>query len=431
MSDFVKYYSRTDVKKAILNSSKNREVSFKFGDKGFGKRPDILQFENDISQLAKLGATSFHISEELWSNPLLLKTGMSRKELDELRSGWDLVFDLDGVDFEISKIAGEIIIEALNYYEIYNPAIKFSGNKGLHITLPYNSFPQKVNDIEIRLMFPELSRYIANFIKNMVKDHLSQRILEKYTVHEIETKFNIKKEEFQKSNIFNPFALVDIDSVLISSRHMFRAPYSINEKSGLVSIPISVNEIKNFSKKDAIPENIEVKKHFLNQEEFKENESKQLFIQTLDWQSKQKKQQEEKSTFIVNKKDTVKISDKHFPNCIKKILEGIKTDGRKRALFILITFLRKSNYSYEDIEPLLVEWNKKNYSPLPENYIKSQISWYKRQKQDIMPPNCDNEAYYSSLGIKCNYCEKFKNPLNYASRMSKQALFNKQKPKKT
>ena len=110
MSDFVKYYSRTDVKKAILNSSKNREVSFKFGDKGFGKRPDILQFENDISQLAKLGATSFHISEELWSNPLLLKTGMSRKELDELRSGWDLVFDLDGVDFEISKIAGEIII---------------------------------------------------------------------------------------------------------------------------------------------------------------------------------------------------------------------------------------------------------------------------------------------------------------------------------
>ena len=280
-------------------------------------------------------------------------------------------------------------------------------------------------------MFPELSRYIANFIKNMVKDHLSQRILEKYTVHEIETKFNIKKEEFQKSNIFNPFALVDIDSVLISSRHMFRAPYSINEKSGLVSIPISVNEIKNFNKKDAIPENIEVKKHFLNQEEFKENESKQLFIQTLDWQSKQKKQQEEKSTFIVNKKDTVKISDKHFPNCIKKILEGIKTDGRKRALFILITFLRKSNYSYEDIEPLLVEWNKKNYSPLPENYIKSQISWYKRQKQDIMPPNCDNEAYYSSLGIKCNYCEKFKNPLNYASRMSKQALFNKQKPKKT
>lgn len=212
---------------------------------------------------------------------------------------------------------------------------------------------------------------------------------------------------------------------------MFRAPYSINEKSGLVSIPISVNEIKNFNKKDAIPENIEVKKHFLNQEEFKENESKQLFIQTLDWQSKQKKQQEEKSTFIVNKKDTVKISDKHFPNCIKKILEGIKTDGRKRALFILITFLRKSNYSYEDIEPLLVEWNKKNYSPLPENYIKSQISWYKRQKQDIMPPNCDNEAYYSSLGIKCNYCEKFKNPLNYASRMSKQALFNKQKPKKT
>lgn len=431
MSDFVKYYSRNDVKRAILNASKNREVSFKFGDKGFGKRPDILQFENDVLQLAKLGATSFHISEELWSNPLHLKTGMSRKELDNLRSGWDLVLDLDGVDFELSKIAAEIIIEALDYYEIHNPSIKFSGNKGLHIALPYNSFPKKVNDVEIRLMFPELSRYLANFIKKMIKDHLSQRILDKYTLSEIETSFNIKKDEFIKSNIFNPFSLIDIDSVLISSRHMFRAPYSLNEKSGLVSIPISKNEVKNFNKNNAKIDEVEVKKHFLNPEEFKEDESKQLFIQALDWQAKQKTLETEKPLYIKSQQDTIKISDKFFPDCIKKILDGIKTDGRKRALFILITFLRKSNYSFEDIEPLLLEWNKKNYAPLLDNYIKAQLSWYKRQKQDIMPPNCDNEAYYSSLGVKCQYCDKFKNPLNYAARMSKQAQYNSKKPKKT
>ena len=431
MTDIIKYYSRSDIKKAILAVCKNREVAFKLGDKGFGRRPDVLQFENDIVGLAQQGATSFHISEELWSNPLHLKTGMSKKELDSLRIGWDLVLDLDGVDFELAKIAAEIIIEALDYYEIYNPSIKFSGNKGLHIALPYNSFPKKVNDVEIRLMFPELSRYIANFIKNMIKDHLSQRILDKYSLNEIESTFNIKKEEYYKSNVFNPFSLIDIDSVLISSRHMFRAPYSINEKSGLASIPLSKNELKTFNKKQAILGDIEVKNQFLNPEEFEENEAKHLFIQTLDWQAKQKTPETEKPLYIKSQQDTIKISDKFFPDCIKKILAGIKTDGRKRALFVLITFLRKSNYLFEDIEPLLLDWNKKNYQPLPEPYIKTQLSWHKRQKQDIMPPNCDNEAYYLNLGIKCTYCDKFKNPLNYASRMSKLSSYNKTKRKKT
>lgn len=431
MIEIIKYYSRSDIKKAILAVCKNREVAFKLGDKGFGRRPDVLQFENDIVELAQQGATSFHISEELWSNPLHLKTGMSKKELDSLRIGWDLVLDLDGVDFELAKIAAEIIIEALDYYEIYNPSIKFSGNKGLHIALPYNSFPKKVNDVEIRLMFPELSRYIANFIKNMIKDHLSQRILDKYSLNEIESTFNIKKDEYYKSNVFNPFSLIDIDSVLISSRHMFRAPYSVNEKSGLASIPLSKNELKTFNKKQAILDDIEVKNQFLNPEEFKENEAKHLFIQALDWQAKLKTQETERPLYIKSQQDTIKISDKFFPECIKKILAGIKTDGRKRALFVLITFLRKSNYLFEDIEPLLLDWNKRNYQPLPEPYIKTQLSWHKRQKQDIMPPNCDNEAYYLNLGVKCTYCDKFKNPLNYASRMSKLSSYNKTKHKKT
>ena len=429
MSNILNYYSRNDIKRAILNSAKNREVSFKFGDKGFGRRPDIIQFENDVFELAKQGVTSFHISEELWSNPLLLKAGMSRKELDELRIGWDLVLDLDGADLELSRIAALIIVDALDYYGISTPNIKFSGNKGFHIVLPHSSFPKRVNDIELKLMFPELSRSIANFIKNMIKEPLSKNILEKYTLNELELKYNVKREELQNTNGFNPFSLIDIDSVLISSRHMIRAPYSINEKSNLVSIPVSVQQLKNFDKNTALPENVEVNKQFFNTEGIIEDKTRQLFIQVLDWQIKQKTHEEKRP--FVKYQNSVKISDKFFPDCIKKILDGIKSDGRKRALFILITFLRKSNYSYEDIEPLLYEWNKKNYSPLPQNYIRSQVNWHKRQKQDIMPPNCDNAAYYSALGVKCSYCDKFRNPLNYALRMSQQHIYLKRKSKKT
>ena len=33
--------------------SQNREVAVNFSDKGYGKRPDVIQFENDVYELAK------------------------------------------------------------------------------------------------------------------------------------------------------------------------------------------------------------------------------------------------------------------------------------------------------------------------------------------------------------------------------------------
>ena len=95
MADFLDYYSRKDIQKAILESSKNKEVAVKYPSGSFGKRPDSLNFEQDVFELAKQGATSFHISEEHWRNPLLLKTGMTKIQLDNLRQGWDLIIDID------------------------------------------------------------------------------------------------------------------------------------------------------------------------------------------------------------------------------------------------------------------------------------------------------------------------------------------------
>src|SRR3990167_2910508 len=83
--DLIKYYSNKKVQEFLLNISKNREVAVKFQD-NFGKRPDTLQFENDVLEFVKKGATSFHISEEHWSNPLLLKSGMTKSQLDSLKT---------------------------------------------------------------------------------------------------------------------------------------------------------------------------------------------------------------------------------------------------------------------------------------------------------------------------------------------------------
>ena len=46
------------------------------------------------------------------------------------------------------------------------------------------------------------------------------------------------------------------------------------------------------------------------------------------------------------------------------MLEGM-ADGRKRALFVLVNFLSSCNYSNEEIEVLIKEWNQRNREPLP------------------------------------------------------------------
>src|SRR3989338_2602676 len=106
------YYSNPDVQKAIFEFSKNREICPRYFE-GFGKRPDSFQYQSDIFELVKKGATSFHSSEELWQDPLTIETGMNEKQLNVLRIGWDLLIDIDSKYLDYSKVSAKVIIEFL------------------------------------------------------------------------------------------------------------------------------------------------------------------------------------------------------------------------------------------------------------------------------------------------------------------------------
>ena len=160
------YYSRPDIQKAIFEFSQDREISPRYFE-GFGKRPDTFQFKGDILGLAKKGATSFHCSEELWSDPLEIETGMSREKADEIRIGWDLLIDIDcehGIKY--SKLAAIAIVKTFEHHGIRNVGIKFSGSKGFHILVPWKAFPKKMNGIETKNLFPDLPRTLVLYIKN-------------------------------------------------------------------------------------------------------------------------------------------------------------------------------------------------------------------------------------------------------------------------
>jgi len=420
----LRHYKRDDVQQAIIDNSANREVAVKFGDKGFGHRPDTLSYRGDVLELAKQGATSFHASEEHWKNPLHLDVNMRKKDLEDLRIGWDLLLDIDCQFLEYSQIAAELLIKALRHHGLESVTVKFSGNHGFHIGVPFSAFPESVYGTETRLLFPEGPRRIAEYLKEMIREPLAARMLEKESLPELLEKTGKKFAEVVKSNLFDPFTVLSLDTILISSRHLYRMPYSFNEKSGMVSIVLE--DISKFDIVLAKPENISVSKvRFLNSD-VEKGEAKKLIVQAFDFLP------EESEKEIVQKREFevqgTSIPAELFPPCVHNIMKGMD-DGKKRSLFILVNFLTTVGWGYDEIEKFLHEWNKKNPEPLREQLIVGHLRYHKQQKKRVLPPNCANNMYYVDMRICTpdNFCPRIKNPANYAILKAKSIMREKEK----
>ena len=419
-STILKHYKRKEIQEAMIEHCRDLEVGVRYGE-SFGKRPDILNYPGEVIDLAVKGVTSFHCSEERWKNPLQLSSEMSRKEMEELRSGWDLVLDIDCKLIDYSKICTDLIIRFLNYTGVKAVSCKFSGNKGFHIGVPFEAFPPKIKGVETRLLFPEAAKKIAFYVKENIKEELGRRILEFEggNIAAIKEKTGFDKEiirheknEFgDKVAKLNVEPFLGIDTILISPRHLYRAPYSLHEKSGLASIIIDPDKVLQFEKKMAEPGEFSVGERKFLDRGVQESAGK-LLLQALDFEVKEE-EPEEKEFRGEEIQIEGAIREEYFPPCIKLILNGI-SDGRKRAVFCLMNFLGKTGWDKKEIQEYLLRWNKeKNPEPLRENYILSQLRYFKPGEK--LPPNCDNDGYYKDMGAKCEdkLCGKVKNPVNY------------------
>lgn len=502
-STLLLHYKRNDIQSEIINNSKDLEIGTKY-DFGYGKRPEILTYRSEILDFAKKGCTSFHMSEERWSNPLQLGPNLKKKDLENLRIGWDLVLDIDCPYWEFSKLSSKLIIKALNDHGIKRSvSIKFSGNKGFHIGVPFESFPKTINNKETRTLFPEAARIIALYLFNYIKDkypfknnivdfdrktysidkikeitnksfkELTENTCEKckkvkveqnykymFICENCESKYdtdkttdyiecqkckkiiknkqmislrskNLKYCDCKDTNTitkFNFLNLIDIDTILISSRHLYRGVYSFHEKSGLVSAPFNPEKIDKFKKKFCHPDNLKISKYrFLDRKNAIPNEAEKLFIKAYAEHDKNQSKivQKEQNIYQTSTQPEFEeiedeIPKEFFPPCMTLGLKGLE-DGKKRFLFSLINFLSMTGYNYERIYEIIKEWNNNNLENLRETNLLGQFNYAKQNKKKILPPNCDNDAYYKELGI-CqpdNICQKIKNPVNYAKRKQK------------
>ncbi len=487
------YYSKPAVQQALLEFAKNREFVPRYFE-GFGKRPDTLVYPSDVMNLVMKGATSFHASEEIWHDPFLLRTDMHPTEISSMRSGWDLLVDIDSPYLDYSKIAANLVLETLEKYGIKNYGIKFSGNKGFHIIVPAAAFPSLFAGQEMHAMFPEWPRAITEFILNEIRPAYNKQLLAlgiNFSALEKRTKFSkedlletkcpncgkpskkvaiatfkcnrcastiereyspskrklkciepscpghyevqeerehneceacgfnsrdkhsisskkvtysreMKKGEEKYASEFteelSAEKLGSLDLVLVSPRHLFRAPYSLHEKTSLSSVVIKKENLASFTPKDADPLKVNVLPFCLLS---KENEAERLLQVSLEWKSRQTANEEKKSKTYDREYESINpegITEDMFPAPIKKLLKGL-VEGRKRGLFILITFLRALNFPPAAITSRVYAWNKKNNPPLKDGYVKSQLDWHIRQKRKILPPNYDNPSFYKDLGL--------------------------------
>ncbi len=422
----IKFYSDKRIVSEIIRISKNREVIPQYNKGGFGKRPSTLMYKNELLKMVRKGIMSFHISEERWKNPMSLNNVNSRKEMDSLRKGWDFIIDIDTSYIGFARICAEIVVQALEFHNVNNYSIKYSGGTGFHIGVPCESFPEKVNNKLVKNMFPEAAQIMAAYLTNMIKKKLKERILQSYSIKAIQRITKKDKKELIEDDEFNPYSVLEIDSIAISPRHLFRMPYSLNLKKNLVSLPIKRDEIIDFDPESASLDNAEYNGRFL---EYDNNYSaKELLVQSLDWFNRKQYEEEKEET---KKRKNIKINydkieAKYFPPCIKKILKGME-DGRKRAIFIIINFLKGCKYNFDEINKILSEWNNNNKEKISKSYIKSQISWNRKIKTDYLPPNCKNSLYYTDISV-CepdSICKKIKNPLNYS--IIKKKMLDKKK----
>jgi DNA primase len=163
------------------------------------------------------------------------------------RPDW-LIVDIDPgpkVDFEQTKEVARVTYKIFEKLEL-NPAIKFSGSRGFQVWSLIKDFemPEEYQPLVLRGERKREKNYFSLF-SDFVR--IIQREVDK-EIPKITTSETSRKEEREDKIL--------LDSASMKPMGLVRAPYSVHSKSGLISMPISIKELKNFEPEDATTEKV-------------------------------------------------------------------------------------------------------------------------------------------------------------------------------
>ena len=239
----------------------------------------------------------------------------------------DLYFDFDCKD-DFEKVRKDVI-KTLAYIEVVfkiksdSVYIYFSGNKGVHITIPAYYFNI------------EPCENLNGIFKSII--------------------INIKKYTEYKT----------LDTQIYDKKRLYRIPNSIHDKTNLYKIQLTSDEIKN-SKYEDILSMAKCPRRF----NINHNYDKQVCESRF---KEMKKTYEENCNKNTNIKYNKKIN--FIPPCIKTILiEGAKEGYRNNTIAVLASFYKNAGKDLNSTIKELTTWNEeKNLPPTKQSELTQTI----------------------------------------------------------
>jgi len=211
LEDVKAYYERSDVNREIVRHARNRSIVMPHR-RGFNDRERVVvKAAEDIPRLAQRGASLRPGS----AVPTLYPSfhGSIRKSDGKC----DMVFEVDmKQSYKRTFRSGSLLLRVFDKFELPY-LVKFSGNTSPHIIIPGEAFPEYAQGDS----FPLIAAAVHSYLQEKTR--------------------------------------VSMDGSFASGEHFLRLPYSLNENTGLASIPIAHDEFHDFDPSRAEMNRVEVR----------------------------------------------------------------------------------------------------------------------------------------------------------------------------
>lgn len=162
------------------------------------------------------------------------------------------------------------------------------------------------------------------------------------------------------------YAIPCLDTSIYDRRRLIRIVNTINGKTGLYKIPITIQELYD-SSYSTIREMVKEERKLPIYSTKLNKKAASIFLT----QAQHIAQQAEKKT--QRKKNHTGTKRKVLP-CIQYLLQtGIEKGSRNNTAVILANSLLQSNYSEEEVMDKMKDWNRQNMPPLPDRELRYTV----------------------------------------------------------
>ncbi len=211
LEDVRAYYQRPDIAREIAKHARNRSIVMPHR-RGFREREKVdVATAEDISRLAQRGISLRPGSSVPTFYPSFHG---SIRRIDGL---CDMVFEIDmKQSYKRTFRSGALLLRVFDKYDLPY-LIKFSGNTSPHIIIPGEALPKYAQGDK----FPPIAAAVNAYLQEKTR--------------------------------------ISMDGSFSTGNHFLRLPYSLNENTGLVSIPISREEFYDFDPSQAEMDRVEVR----------------------------------------------------------------------------------------------------------------------------------------------------------------------------